>query len=63
MDLIDKYGDRLGADDLFQADQVIIDNPNIENTSPTTAGSVSTAGQMMTGFLAIVISIAAGFIG
>ncbi|KAK0074505.1 hypothetical protein PV325_008247 [Microctonus aethiopoides] len=61
MDLIDKYGDRLTADNRFELDSVV--NEKVDEQTLSAAGSVSTAGQMMTGFLAIIISIAAGFIG
>lgn len=60
MDLIDKYSDRLTADNRFVPDNDV--NEKIVSASGT-SDSVSTAGQMMTGFLAILISIAAGFIG
>lgn len=61
MDLIDKYSDRLTADNRFELDSVV--NEKVDEQTLSAAGSVSTAGQMMTGFLAIIISIAAGFIG
>ncbi|XP_050583012.1 trehalase-like isoform X5 [Bombus affinis] len=53
MDLLNKYGDRLTAEDRF----VIV-----QSLAPP-AVVVSTAGQVMTGILALVISLAAGFIG
>lgn len=53
MDLLNKYGDRLTAEDRF----VIVQS----TASPPVA--VSTAGQLMTGILALLISLAAGFIG
>lgn len=55
MDLLDKYGDRLTAEDFFIAGEVI------ENAAPPQV--ISTAGQMLTGLLALIISLAAGFIG
>lgn len=55
MDLLDKYGDRLTAEDYFVPGDVV------ENAAqPQT---ISTAGQMMTALLALIISLAAGFIG
>jgi alpha,alpha-trehalase len=57
LDLLDKYGDRLTADNHFVPS---------ETTTPNTAAQiigVSTAGQVMTGVLALIISLAAGFIG
>ncbi|XP_033213513.1 trehalase-like isoform X2 [Belonocnema kinseyi] len=56
MDLIDKYGDRLTADDQFLQNDVV-------QTSAQQQVAVSTAGQVMTGILALIISVAAGFIG
>ena len=56
MDLLDKYGDRLTADDHFQPNDIV-------QTSTQQQVAVSTAGQVMTGILALIISIAAGFIG
>lgn len=56
MDLLDKYGDRLTAEDYFQPGDVV------ENMAPPQV-VVSTAGQMLTGILALIISLAAGFIG
>lgn len=56
MDLLDKYADRLTAEDHFTRDNVV------ENSAPQQV-VVSTAGQVMTGILAIVITLAAGFIG
>ncbi|XP_032681219.1 trehalase isoform X4 [Odontomachus brunneus] len=56
MDLLDKYGDRLTAEDYFKPGDVI------ENSAPPQV-VVSTAGQMLTGILALIISLAAGFIG
>ncbi|XP_011348152.2 trehalase isoform X2 [Ooceraea biroi] len=55
MDLLDKYGDKLTAEDYFLPGSVV------ENAAPPQ--TVSTAGQMLTGLLALVISVAAGFIG
>lgn len=55
MTLLDKYGDRLTAEDYFSADAVV------ENAASPPV--ISTAGQMLTGLLAIIISLAAGFIG
>lgn len=56
MDLLDKYGDKLTAEDFFKPGDVI------ENAAPPQV-VVSTAGQMLTGILALIISLAAGFIG
>ncbi|XP_012280262.1 trehalase isoform X2 [Orussus abietinus] len=56
MDLLDKYGDRLTAEDHF------LPNDFVENSAPQQI-VVSTAGQVMTGILALIISVAAGFIG
>ncbi|XP_019696678.1 trehalase isoform X2 [Harpegnathos saltator] len=56
MDLLDKYGDRLTAEDYFKPGDVI------ENAAPQQV-VVSTAGKMLSGILAIIISLAAGFIG
>lgn len=55
MDLLDKYGDRLTAEDYFMPGTVV------ENAAPPHV--ISTAGQMLTGLLALIISLAAGFIG
>lgn len=55
MVLLDKYGDRLTAEDYFLPD-IVVENA----ASPPV---VSTAGQMLTGILALIISLAAGFIG
>ncbi|XP_067209128.1 trehalase isoform X1 [Linepithema humile] len=55
MDLMDKYGDKLTAEDYFAPDIVV------ENAAPPQV--ISTAGQMLTGLLALIISLAAGFIG
>lgn len=57
MDLLDKYGDRLTAEDHFVTSDVM------ESAAPQPAVVVSTAGQLMTGILALIISLAAGFIG
>ncbi|XP_017883854.1 trehalase isoform X1 [Ceratina calcarata] len=56
LDLLDKYGDRLAAEDHF------VPNDVVQNSAPQQV-VVSTAGQVMTGILALIISIAAGFIG
>ncbi|XP_014478596.1 PREDICTED: trehalase-like isoform X3 [Dinoponera quadriceps] len=56
MDLLNKYGDRLTAEDLFKPGDVV------ENAAPPQV-VVSTAGKMLTGILTIIISLAAGFIG
>lgn len=56
MDLLDKYGDRLTAEDYFLPGDVM------ESAAPPQV-IISTAGQMLTGLLALVISLAAGFIG
>lgn len=55
MILLDKYGNRLTAEDYFSPDVVV------ENAAPPQV--ISTAGQMLTGLLALIISLAAGFIG
>ena len=57
LDLLAKYGDQLTAENRF----VPSDQP-LKNEAPLVAG-VSTAGQVMTGILALIISLAAGFIG
>ncbi|XP_078048577.1 trehalase isoform X2 [Augochlora pura] len=57
MDLLDKYGDRMTAEDRFVQTEVM------ENAASQPAVVVSTAGQVMTGLLALIISLAAGFIG
>ncbi|XP_076675523.1 trehalase isoform X2 [Andrena cerasifolii] len=56
MDLLDRYGDRLTAEDHFVDDDVM------QSAAPQQV-VVSTAGQVMTGILALIISLAAGFIG
>ncbi|XP_015435056.1 PREDICTED: trehalase-like isoform X2 [Dufourea novaeangliae] len=56
MDLLARYGDRLTADDHFVPDDVVL------SAAPQQV-VVSTAGQVMTGILALIISLAAGFIG
>ncbi|XP_018343589.1 PREDICTED: trehalase isoform X2 [Trachymyrmex septentrionalis] len=56
MTLLDKYGDRLTAEDYFSADAVV---ENAASAPPV----ISTAGQMLTGLLGIIISLAAGYIG
>lgn len=55
MILLDKYGDRLTAEDYFTPGDVV------ENAAPPKV--ISTAGQMLTGLIALIISLAAGFIG
>ncbi|XP_043253468.1 trehalase-like isoform X1 [Colletes gigas] len=57
MDLLGKYGDRMTAEDHFVYDDVV------ESASAPPPVVVSTAGQVMTGILAVIISLAAGFIG
>lgn len=57
LDLLDKYGDRLTSENHFVPSDV-----TTRNIAPQMAG-VSTAGQIMTGILALIISLAAGFIG
>lgn len=57
MDLLVKYGDKLTADDHFDKADYVMEN-NAEQLV-----SVSTAGQVLTGILALIISVAAGFIG
>lgn len=56
MDLLDRYGDRMTAEDHFVNDDVM------QSAAPQQV-VVSTAGQVMTGVLALIISLAAGFIG
>lgn len=56
MILLDKYGSTLTAENKFVAD-------NVERSSAPQQVVVSTAGQVMTGILALIISLAAGFIG
>lgn len=55
MDLLNRYGDKLTAEDRFVA--------TFHSNSTPQPVVVSTAGQVMTGILALVISLAAGFIG
>lgn len=57
MDLMNKYGDRLAAEDHFSPTEVV------ETAAAQQSSGISTAGQMMTGLIAIIISLAAGFIG
>lgn len=57
MDLLYRYGDRLTAEDHFVQDDVV------QTISVPPPVVVSTAGQVMTGILALIISLAAGFIG
>ncbi|XP_035721598.1 trehalase-like isoform X3 [Vespa mandarinia] len=56
MILLDKYGSTLTAVNKFTSDKV-------EYSSAPQQVVVSTAGQVMTGILALIISLAAGFIG
>ncbi|XP_014607616.1 PREDICTED: trehalase isoform X2 [Polistes canadensis] len=56
MILLDKYGQTLVADDKFTPDNVLYNAAQQQVV-------VSTAGQVMTGILALIISLAAGFIG
>ncbi|KYN15329.1 Trehalase [Trachymyrmex cornetzi] len=56
MSLLDKYGDRLTAEDYFSADVVV------ENAA-STSSVISSAGQMLATLLVIIISLAVGFIG
>ncbi|XP_008202561.1 trehalase isoform X3 [Nasonia vitripennis] len=58
LDLLDKYADRLTVENHFVPSDVTTRNV----AGPQLAG-VSTAGQLMTGVLALIISLAAGFIG
>lgn len=58
MDLLDKYGGTLTAEDYFTPEDIVIDN-----ATPSSAVVVSATGQMLTGILALIISLAAGFIG
>ncbi|XP_031774563.1 trehalase [Apis florea] len=55
LDLLNRYGDKLTAEDRFVA--------TFHSNSTPQPVVVSTAGQVMTGILALVISLAAGFIG
>lgn len=57
MDLLNKYPDRIKAEDRFTPDDFVAE---MQMTSQT---SLSSAGQVMTGILALIISVAAGFIG
>lgn len=59
LDLLDKYGDRLTAENQFEVKET--QTPAGSTAGPTPG--VSTAGQVMTGILALIISLAAGFIG
>ncbi|XP_015122762.1 trehalase isoform X2 [Diachasma alloeum] len=61
MHLINKYGDRLAAEDRFLPNQIV--EESIRQSSTGTSATVSTAGQMMTGLIALIISVAAGYIG
>ncbi|XP_043505134.1 trehalase isoform X2 [Polistes fuscatus] len=56
MILLDKYGQTLVAEDKFTPDNVVYNAAQQQVV-------VSTAGQVMTGILALIISLAAGFIG
>ncbi|KAI4474389.1 hypothetical protein M0802_015628 [Mischocyttarus mexicanus] len=56
MILLDKYGHRFVAEDKFTVDNVVYNAAQQQVV-------VSTAGQVMTGILALIISLAAGFIG
>ncbi|KAK2587703.1 hypothetical protein KPH14_003818 [Odynerus spinipes] len=56
MVLLDKYGSTLTAENKFTPD-------NYVQSSDQQPAVVSTAGQVMTGILALIISVAAGFIG
>ncbi|XP_043283050.1 trehalase-like isoform X2 [Venturia canescens] len=58
MDLINKYGQRLTAYDHFTPNDVV----KLASQHGSSA-TISTAGQLLTGILAIIISLAAGFIG
>jgi len=55
MTLLDKYGDKLTAEDYFAPDTVV------ENMASPPV--VSTAGQMLAIFIVFVITIATGLIG
>ncbi|XP_066588279.1 trehalase-like isoform X2 [Prorops nasuta] len=56
MDFLDKYGDRMTAENHFVQSDIVLN-------SAQTQATVSTAGQLLTGIIALIISIAAGFIG
>ncbi|XP_015184771.1 PREDICTED: trehalase isoform X3 [Polistes dominula] len=56
MILLDKYGQTLVAEDKFTPDNIVYNAGQQQVV-------VSTAGQVMTGILALIISLAAGFIG
>lgn len=58
LDLLDKYGDRLTAENHF-----VPSEPGTQSSFAPQPAGVSTAGQIMTGILALIISLAAGFIG
>ncbi|XP_044574448.1 trehalase-like isoform X2 [Cotesia glomerata] len=63
LDLLNKYHSTLSADSRF-IPTMLDDSPSdLENLIPNTVSGVSTAGQMMTALLALIITIAAGFIG
>ncbi|XP_015594366.1 trehalase isoform X3 [Cephus cinctus] len=57
MDLLNKYADRLTAEDHF------VQEDYVKSAAQHQQLVISTAGQLMTGVLALIISLAAGFIG
>ncbi|XP_058810483.1 trehalase isoform X2 [Phymastichus coffea] len=61
LDLLDKYGERLTAENRFATARDRSSDP--ASLAPAAALSVSTAGQLLTALLAIVMSLGAGFIG
>ncbi|XP_023314191.1 trehalase isoform X2 [Trichogramma pretiosum] len=64
LDLLDKYGDKLTAEDSFEHGAMDRAGGALTNDAgPQAAGVVSTSGQILTGILALIISLAAGFIG
>ncbi|XP_014211722.1 trehalase isoform X2 [Copidosoma floridanum] len=58
IDLLDKYGDRLTIEDSFLAS-----NTTMTRNQASLVAMVSTSGQLVTGVCALIISLAAGFIG
>ncbi|XP_034949045.1 trehalase isoform X2 [Chelonus insularis] len=62
LDLINKYSKSLTAENHFKSNYSE-EFYKVQSLPRTSGGSVSPAGQMMTGLLALIISIAAGFIG
>lgn len=63
LDLLNKYHSSLSADSRFIPTTLDSSPSDLEDLIPNTVSGVSTAGQMMTALLALIITIAAGFIG